>query len=106
MEVAAEFNIWGFNSHIISHIVKCRLLEDLIDCAQRCLLRPDALVERELNLMRMLQHQTWEDLHHFVGERDLLPWRTWDNPAHPRFKKAAGVTLVTGPGVSLDEMQQ
>ena len=33
MDQSAEFNIWGFNSHIISHVVKCRLLEDLINCA-------------------------------------------------------------------------
>ena len=35
----------------------------------------------------------------------MLPWRTWDNPAHPRFRRAAGVTLVREPGVSLDDMQ-
>ena len=33
MDQSAEFNIWGFNSHIIAHVVKCRLLEDLVHCA-------------------------------------------------------------------------
>ena len=41
MEINASFDSWGFQSYIISHIIKCRLLEDVIDCAQRCLLRPD-----------------------------------------------------------------
>ena len=33
IERNSELNSWGFHSHIISHIVKCRILEDVIDCA-------------------------------------------------------------------------
>lgn len=39
-----EFNGWGFHSYIISYVVKCRILEDLIDCAQSCQLKPDVQV--------------------------------------------------------------
>ena len=33
MDKSADFNIWGFNSHIIANVIKCRVLEDLIHCA-------------------------------------------------------------------------
>ena len=39
-----ELNMWGLHSYLISYVLKCRVLEDLIDCAQRCKLRPDAQV--------------------------------------------------------------
>ena len=51
----AELNIWGVSSHVISYTIKCRVLEDLIDCAQRCKVRADATVERELKIMRKFQ---------------------------------------------------
>lgn len=30
-----EFTTWGFHDYIISYVVKVRVLEDLIDCAQK-----------------------------------------------------------------------
>ena len=50
-----SLNIWGLSSYVISYTIKCRVLEDLIDCAQKCKIRPDASVERELYLMRRFQ---------------------------------------------------
>ena len=55
MDRSAEFNIWGFNSYVVSYVTKCRVLEDLVDCAQRNVLKPDAESERELHLLRLLQ---------------------------------------------------
>ena len=31
-----------------------------------------------MNIMRKLRDQTWEDLRHFVKEREKKPWRVWD----------------------------
>ena len=28
-----ELGGWGMNSYLISYVIKCRVLEDLIDCA-------------------------------------------------------------------------
>ena len=36
LERNASLNIWGLSSYIISFTIKCRVLEDLIDCAQKC----------------------------------------------------------------------
>ena len=33
MQRSEEINCWGLHNHIISHVVKIRLLEDLIVCA-------------------------------------------------------------------------
>ena len=87
MNVSAELNSWGLSSYLTSYVVKIRLLEDLIECAQKCIIRPDATVERELALMRRLQQQTWEDIQYFLEERDKQRWRTWDNPRNLSYKK-------------------
>ena len=87
MDQSAEFNIWGFNSHIIAHVIKCRLLEDLISCAQKRSIRPDREVERELRLMEMLQRQTWEDINTFLKNRNRDRWRCWDNPRNVNYNK-------------------
>ena len=33
LERNANLNIWGLSSYVITYTVKCRVLEDLIDCA-------------------------------------------------------------------------
>lgn len=78
-EFNAMLDTWGVQSHVVTYTIKCRLMEDLIDCAQRCKIRPDAQVERELYLMRRLRDQTWDDLTYFLREREKYPWRTWDS---------------------------
>ena len=41
-------------------------------------IRQDAKLLREMDLMRRLRDQTWEDLRYFVIEREKKPWRNWD----------------------------
>lgn len=43
---------WGFNSYVIEFRIKVRMMEDLVDKAQRLHLRPDAELEREVKKMK------------------------------------------------------
>ena len=54
------------------------MTEDIIDLAQRVQIRQDGKLIKEMNLMRRLRDQTWEDLRYFVIEREKKPWRVWD----------------------------
>ena len=40
-----ELNTWGMNNHVIGMTLKIRTLEDLIDCAQRCQIKPNKEIE-------------------------------------------------------------
>lgn len=73
-----EFDTWGFNNYIIEYRLKVRMTEDVIDCAQRLLVKNDAKTQRELDLLTALRDRTYEDLVHFVNEREKKPWRIWD----------------------------
>lgn len=108
MERSAEFNIWGFNSHIIAHVVKCRVLEDLINLAQKRAIRPDQEVERELWLMRMLQKQTWQDINYFLKQRNQDKWRTWDNPRNLNYLKTSvdGFNKVSEDKIDLEQLSK
>ena len=97
-DLNAELDSWGFNSHVISYVIKVRVLEDLIECAQKCTIKPDVPVERELALMKALAKQTWEDIQYFLSERDKQKWRTWDSPRLVTYKKPA-VTFDDGPSM-------
>ena len=66
-----ELNAWGLNSHCIAMTLKIRTLEDLIDCAQRCKLRPDKDVQRELYMMQILRDRIWKDINNFLDKRDV-----------------------------------
>ena len=79
--------MWGLHSHIIELVLKCRVTEDLIDCAQRCLIRPDGEMHQELALMTRLRDQTWADIREYIQRRGPDKWRTWDNPRDLHFKK-------------------
>lgn len=74
----AEFDTWGFNNHLIEYRLKVRMTEDIIDCAQRLLVKSDSKTQRELNLLKMLRDRTYDDLKYFVEEREKKPWRVWD----------------------------
>ena len=54
------------------------MTEDIIDMAQRVQVRQDGKLIREMIIMKRLRDQTWEDLRHFVIEREKKPWRNWD----------------------------
>ena len=79
--------MWGLSSYFIQLIMDIRIVEDLIDLAQRQRVRPDATVEREMYLMRYLQYQTQKDVRVFLRDRDREYWRTWDNPRLVGFVK-------------------
>ena len=72
---------------IVTNLVKVRLLEDLIECAQKQKIRPNVTVERELYLMRYFQSQTEKDVRNYLEDRDKDKWRTWDNPRKVTFIK-------------------
>ena len=82
-----QLSVWGLSSYFIQLIIDIRMLEDLIDLAQRQRVRPDAAVEREMYLMRYLQYQTKKDVRVFLRDRDREYWRTWDNPRLVGFVK-------------------
>ena len=53
MEKHYDLDTWGFNSYFVSHILKVRALENLIDCAQRIKYRgPDENLQNELVLLK------------------------------------------------------
>ena len=53
------------------------MTEDIIDLAQRVLVKQDGKLEREMDLMTRLRDQTWKDLQVFVREREKKRWRNW-----------------------------
>ena len=53
-ERSYTLNTWGITHMIITTLVKVRLMEDLIECAQKQKVRPNVTIERELYLMRYL----------------------------------------------------
>ena len=53
------------------------MTEDIIDLAQRVLVKQDGKLEREMDLMTRLRDQTWQDLRVFVREREKKRWRSW-----------------------------
>ena len=67
----AELNSWGLNSYCIALTLKVRTLEDLIDCAQRCQIKSDSDVQRELMLMTMLRDRLWKDVNTFLDKKDI-----------------------------------
>ena len=69
---------WGFNNYVISYRVKVRMMEDLIDKAQRLRQQPNKVLEDEVSRLKILRDQTFEDLHDFVKQREKNPWRNWD----------------------------
>ena len=54
------------------------MMEDLIDKAQRLRTQPNSQLELELQQLKVLRDQTFEDLHDFVKQREKNPWRNWD----------------------------
>ena len=54
------------------------MTEDVIDCAQRLTVKPDDRTQRELQLLKMLRDRTYDDIKHFVNEREKKKWRIWD----------------------------
>ena len=54
------------------------MTEDIIDCAQRLLVKQDVKKERELSILTRLRDQTYRDLRLFINKRNKVPWRTWD----------------------------
>ena len=42
------------------------------------LVKQDGRLIKEMQLMKRLRDQTWEDLRYFVIEREKKPWRNWD----------------------------
>lgn len=86
-ERSYTLNTWGITHMIITTLVKVRLMEDLIECAQKQKVRPNVTIERELYLMRYLQSQTEQDIKVFLNKRDQDKWRTWDNPRKVSFVK-------------------
>lgn len=54
------------------------MTEDIIDCAQRLLVKSDEKTERELGILKLLRDRTYEDLNTFVQKREKQPWRVWD----------------------------
>ena len=51
---------------------------DIIDLAQRVQVKADKRSLEEMEIMKKLRDQTWEDLRYFVVEREKKPWRNWD----------------------------
>ena len=86
-ERAIEMNTWGLQSDLFAIILKCRLLEDLIDAAQRTKLKADKDAERELQLLKLLSKKTENDIHGFLEARNKQRWRTWDNPRDLSYNK-------------------
>ena len=63
MEKHYELDTWGFTSYFVSHILKVRALENLIDCAQRIKYRgPDENLQNELVLLKQIRDQTFFDV--------------------------------------------
>lgn len=58
------------------------MTEDLIDLAQKVKMKPEAHIQRELDILKMLRDQTYEDLYYFVQEREKHPWRAWDKKGY------------------------
>ena len=51
-----ELCTWGLGDAVITLTLKCRAMENLIDCAQRLqFLGPDQNVEAELNLLKEIR---------------------------------------------------
>ena len=65
-ERSQRLSLWGLNSHVIQYVLDIRILEDLIDLAQRHKMRPDATIEREMYLMKYLYYQNQKDLNVFL----------------------------------------
>jgi len=51
---------------VISYRIKVRMMEDLIDKAQRLRAQPNHVLEEEVSRLKLLRDQTFEDLHDFV----------------------------------------
>ena len=66
-----ELSQWGFNSHVISYRIKVRMMEDIIDKAQRYRLQPNADLEFEMWKMKILRDQTFEDLESIMNRKNL-----------------------------------
>ncbi len=54
------------------------MMEELIDKAQRLKLKPDAELELEMQQIKKLRDQTFDDLQTFVKNREKFHWRKWD----------------------------
>ena len=54
------------------------MTEDIIDCAQRLTVKADNKTHRELEILKLLRERTYEDLRHFVKEREKKRWRLWE----------------------------
>ena len=59
------------NNHVIGMTMKIRTLEDLIDCAQRCQLKPNSEMEKELEMMSLFRDRIWKDVHNFLDKREI-----------------------------------
>lgn len=73
-----ELSQWGFGSYVISYKVKVRMMEELIDKAQRLKLKPDKELKEEVQKLTVIRDQTFEDLHKFINSREKHHWRNWD----------------------------
>ena len=72
-----KINTWGVHNHIIELKIKIRMTEELIECAQRLEVMPDAKTEKEMQVLKALRDQTYEDLQYFINEREKKLWRNW-----------------------------
>jgi len=74
-----EYNQWGLHNYVISLQIKCRMMEDTIDLAQRLQLKPDWELEKKLEKLKHLRNQVFADLEFFINDREKVHWRNWDH---------------------------
>ena len=74
-----DLNGWGLGSYVIELQIKCRMTEEIIDLAQKLLLKPDGLLEDRMEKLKRLRDQTYQDLYYFITEREKVHWRNWDH---------------------------
>lgn len=63
---SGELQTWGMGNYVIEMRLRIRMTEDLIDLAQKCQMMPETHLKRELDIMKQLRDQTYDDLRYFV----------------------------------------
>ena len=75
--------------------IKVRLLEELIDKAQLNQVKPDKMLEADIEVLRGLYEKSLLDLNEFLGKREKTHWRTWDKRRKHNFSLANEVYGVS-----------
>ena len=76
-------------------------MEDLLDRVQRLKVKPDKELSEEVQSLRRLRDQIFDDLQTFVREREKHHWRIWD-----KYKSVGGKTTLKMSNKDLESTLQ